>query len=180
MALDTFTDQHAQEFLEYTHKTYLGVADKKNQKECNRHIFSVLLPETTDLGPISLLEISRSWPLIAAIDKDGTAVALQFKDTPWINFVYSVMNDNINEQLEEMTLPKGALALSLSFEMFSQRVDLTTEKTESVKVRQTIVIPRNGQVISLLSERAGETQPVAALNGGTIDLLREVVNRTTP
>ena len=180
MALTTFTDQLAKEYLDYTHKAYLGISDKKDPQECNRHIFSVLLPETTDLGPISLLEISRSWPLIAAIDKDGTAVALPYKDTKWVNFVYSLDHDHINEQLAEMTLPKGALALSFSFEMFSERVNLTTGKVESAKVRQTIVIPRNGQVISLLSERAGETQPVAALNGGTIDLLREVVNRTTP
>jgi hypothetical protein len=180
MALDTFTGQHAKEFLEYTHKAYLGVADKKNPKECNRHIFSVLLPESTDLGPISLLEISRSWPLIAAIDKDGTAVALQFKDTPWVHFVYSVKNDDINEQLEEMTLPRGALALSFSFEMFTERVNLLTGDAESAKVRQTIVVPRNGQVISLLSDQVAGTQPVAALTGGTIDLLRAVVNRTTP
>ena len=180
MALDTFTDQQAKDFLDYTHKAYLGISDRKDPQECNRHIFSVLLPETTNLDPISLLEISRSWPLIAAIDKDGTAVALRYKDTPWVNFVYSVDHDHINEQLAEMTLPKGALVLSFSFEMFSERVNLITGKVESAKVRQTIVVPRNGQIISLLSDRAAGTQPVAALQGGTIDLLKEVVERTKP
>ena len=96
MALDTFTDQQAKDFLDYTHKAYLGISDRKDPQECNRHIFSVLLPETTNLDPISLLEISRSWPLIAAVDKDGTAVALRYKDTPWVNFVYSVDHDHIN------------------------------------------------------------------------------------
>jgi hypothetical protein len=140
----------------------------------------VLLPETTDLGPISLLEISRSWPLIAAVDNDGSATAVPYKDTPWVNFVFSVDHDHINEQLEEMSLPRGALALSFSFEMFSERLNLTTGKVESAKVRQTIVIPRYGQVISLLSDRVAGTQPVAALQGGTINLLKEVVERTKP
>jgi hypothetical protein len=180
MALDTFTDQHATEFLECTHRAYLGIAHKTNPQECIRHIYSTVLPESADLGPISLLEISPSWPLVAPIDETGLGVASQFRDTPWLNFVFSVKSGEIDQQLREMTLPRGAVALSLSFEAFVELLHPHTGQPESGKVRQTVAVMRGGATTSLITHPNWGTDRASALCGGTIELLRKVVERTKP
>lgn len=178
MALTIFTEQHAEMFLQATHKAYLGVPEKAYPKDCNRHIYSVLLPHETEIGTIAMLEISRSWPLIAAIDTDGTAITTPFRDTPWMHFIYSLNNDDFDDQLREMTLPRGSLALSFSFEMLVELLSLNDGTRKPSKVRQTIVILRGGQTLSLITQPGLGTDRVAALNGGTIERLKEVMART--
>lgn len=180
MALTTFTDEHAELFLQATHRAYLGIPEKPGHDECNRHIYSMLLPHDVEIDTIAQLEISRSWHLIAAIDTDGTAITTPFRDTQWTQFIYSMKNDDINDQLREMTLPRGALALSLSFEMLVERVFLNNGTREPTRVRQTIVALRGDRTLSLITQPGLGTDRAVALNGGTIDLLKEVMARTAP
>jgi len=176
MALTTITDQHAEKFLQATHDAYLGIPERK-PLECNRHIYGVLLKEST-LSSLELLEMSRSWPLVAAIDNDGTGHTAPFHDTALEHFVFTMKNDDIDQQLREMTLPQGSVAFSISFERLVEMKDLTKGQATPSKVRQTIVVLRGGRLLSLLTQPDLGTCRPTALNGGTIDLFKDVMART--
>lgn len=180
MALATITDEHAEMFLQTSHKAYLGIPDKENPADCNRHIYSILLPDDSELGVLAMLEMSRSWPLIAALDATGIGITTPFRDTRWMRFVYSIKGEEIDEQLREMTLPRGAAALSFSFEMLVEQIFLNSETYKPSKVRQTIVVLRDGRTMSLITQPGLGTSRAMALTGGTVDLLKEVMARTNP
>jgi len=177
MALTTITDQHAEKFLQATHDAYLGIPERK-PLECNRHIYSALLSKETTLSNLDLLEISRSWPLVAAIDNDGTGITAPFHDTGLEHFVFTMRNDDIDQQLREMTLPQGSVAFSISFERLVEMKDLTNGQATPSKVRQTIVALQGGRLLSLLTQPDLGTCRPTALNGGIIDLFKDVIART--
>jgi len=172
----TITQEHAEKFLQATHDAYLGIPERK-PLECNRHIYGVLLKEST-LSNLDLLEMSRSWPLVAAIDNDGTGVTAPFHDTGFEHFVFTMNDDDIDRQLREMTLPQGSVAFSISFERRVDMKNLTIGRATPSKVRQTIVALQGGRLLSLLTEPALGTVRPTALNGGTIDRFRDVMART--
>jgi len=172
----TITQEHAEKFLQATHDAYLGIPERK-PLECNRHIYGVLLKEST-LSSLELLEMSRSWPLVAAIDNDGTGVTAPFHDTGFEHFVFMMNNDDIDRQLREMTLPQGSVAFSISFERLVEMKDLMNGQATPSKVRQTIIVLQGGRLLSLLTEPALGTVRPTALNGGTIDPLKDVMART--
>jgi hypothetical protein len=87
-------------------------------------------------------------------------------------------NDDINQQLREMTLPRGSVAFSISFERFVETINLTTGQASPTKVRQTIVGLRDGKLMSLLTQPDLGTSRAEALSGGTIDLFKDVMTRT--
>jgi len=177
MALTTITDQHAQKFLQATHDAYLGVPERK-PLECNRHIYGVLMSKETTLSNLELLEMSRSWPLVAAIDNDGTGITAPFHNTGLEHFVFTMNDDDIDQQLCEMTLPQGSVAFSISFERRVDMKNLTTGQATPSKVRQTIVALQGGRLLSLITEPALGTVRPTALNGETIDLFKDVMART--
>ncbi len=177
MALTTITEQHAEKFLQATHDAYLGIPEH-NPSECNLHIYSILLAKEPMLSSLELLELSRSWPLVAAIDKDGTGITADFHGTGFEHFVYTMKNHDINQQLREMTLPRGSVAFSICFERFVETKNLTTGQASPTKVRQTIVALRDGKLMSLLTEPDLGTSRAVALSGGTIDLVRDIMIRT--
>jgi hypothetical protein len=177
MALTTITDQHAEKFLQATHDAYLGIPERK-PFECNRHIYSALMSKETTLSNLELLEMSRSWPLVAAIDNDGTGITAPFHDTGLEHFVFTMNNDDIDQQLREMTLPQGSVAFSISFERLVEMKDLTNGQATPSKVRQTIVVLQGGRLLSLLTQPDLGTCRPTALNGGTIDLFKDVMIRT--
>jgi len=172
----TITQEHAEKFLQATHDAYLGIPERK-PLECNRHIYGVLLKEST-LSSLELLEMSRSWPLVAAIDNDGTGITAPFHDTGLEHFVFTMRNDDIDQQLREMTLPQGSVAFSISFERLVEMKDLTNGQATPSKVRQTIVALQGGRLLSLLTQPDLGTCRPTALNGGTIDLFKDVMART--
>ena len=177
MALTTITDQHAEKFLQATHDAYLGIPERK-ALECNLHIYGVLMSRDTTLSNLDLLEMSRSWPLVAAIDNDGTGVTAPFHDTGLEHFVFTMKNDDIDQQLREMTLPQGSVAFSISFERLVELKDLTSGHATPSKVRQTVVVLQGGRLLSLLTEpELGTCRPMA-LNGEIIDLFKDVMTRT--
>jgi len=172
----TITQEHAEKFLQATHNAYLAIPERK-PLECNRHIYGVLLKEST-LSNLDLLEMSRSWPLVAAIDNDGTGVTAPFHDTGFEHFVFTMNDDDIDQQLCEMTLPQGSVAFSISFERRVDMKNLTTGQATPSKVRQTIVALQGGRLLSLITEPALGTVRPTALNGETIDRFRDVMART--
>jgi len=173
----TITQEHAEKFLQATHDAYLGIPERK-PFECNRHIYSALMSKETTLSNLELLEMSRSWPLVAAIDSDGTGITAPFHDTGLEHFVFAMNNDDIDQQLREMTLPQGSVAFSISFERLVETKDLTKGQATPSKVRQTIVVLRGGRLLSLLTQPDLGTCRPTALNGGTIDLFKDVMART--
>lgn len=173
----TITQEHAEKFLQATHEAYLGIPERK-PLECNLHIYGVLMSKHTSLSNLDLLEISRSWPLVAAIDNDGTGLTAPFHGTGLEHFVFTVKNDDIDRQLREMTLPQGSVAFSISFERLVEIKDLTTGQATPSKVRQTVVVLQDGRLLSLLTQPDLGTVRPAALNGGTIDRFKDVMART--
>jgi hypothetical protein len=77
-----------------------------------------------------------------------------------------------------MTLPRGSVAFSISFERFVETINLTTGQASPTKVRQTIVGLRDGKLMSLLTEPDLGTSRAEALSGGTIDLVKDVMIRS--
>jgi len=171
------TQEHAESFLEAAHRAYLGIPEAKRPGGCNRHIFSLLLAEDAPLGTLEQLELSRSYPRIAAIDGDGTAITTKFKDSPWRHFVFSVNGGEIDDQLEEMKAPHGSVALSFSFEMLVKVLSLSDREAKPAKVRQTIVVLDDGRTMSLITTPGVGTQRAEALTGATMARLKAVIAR---
>ena len=172
----TITQEHAEKFLQATHDAYLGIPERKPM-ECNLHIYGVLMSKETTLSNLDLLEMSRSWPLVAAIDNDGTGVTAPFHDTGLEHFVFTMKNDDIDQQLREMTLPQGSVAFSISFERLVELKDPTTGHATPSKVRQTVVVLNNRRTLSLVTIPGVGTQRAEALTGATIERLKGVIAR---
>lgn len=175
MALNTITEDHAEAFLEVTHEAYLGITSRKPQ-ECNGHIYSVLMPKE-NLSSLELLELSRSWPLVAAIDSDGTGITTGLLDTGFEHFPFTMNNDDVHQQLREMTLPQGSVAFSFSFETALKTKHLTTGEETPSKWLQTIVVLHDGKTLSLVTQPDIGTWRPAAPKGKGIDLLKNVMFR---
>jgi hypothetical protein len=84
----------------------------------------------------------------------------------------------IEQLAREMTLPRGSVAFSISFERSVETKNLTTGQASPSKVRQTIIALRDGKLMSLLTEPDLGTSRAEALSGGTIDLVKDVMIRS--
>jgi len=174
----TITEEDLQNFLKLCHQTYTNVPPKKDPLESLGHIYSILIPEESVLDPVSMLQLSRRCRLMAAIDRDGSGVSIPIEGTNYSLFAFAPKDaeDNIDRQLEEMTLPRGSLALALSLEAFIILAKPDGNRTEPMKVRQTFVAAPGGRICSLVSTPDSVIE-AKSFFGETMERFQAVVER---
>ncbi|MFM8650151.1 MAG: hypothetical protein ACKODY_10370 [Actinomycetota bacterium] len=178
MAHTSPTPNQLERFAALCHKCYLRAA---TEHESCRHIFNVLLPPDADLGPLELLELCPTTRIIAKTH-EGRFLTMPFAESPWIQFPFSTFAEPA-EAISEMKLPEEAVAFCVSFESsmifkpILNRVSGTEAELKPTKVRQTVVVARDGRTSSLLTPEGKSTVKAADIWGGTINEMKDAFSR---
>jgi hypothetical protein len=172
------TEEDLEGFLKLCHGSYLSVPPMEDSHTSLGHVFSILIPDESALDPVSILQLSRRFPLKAAIDINGHGVGIPIRDTNFMLFAFAPKDEDndVNRQLEEMTLPRGSLAFGLSYENFVVMADSHGSDSGPIRVRQTYVIAPGGRMNSFIT-LPDSTIQANGFFGKTVALLHDVVER---
>ena len=96
--------------VEGSHKSFLATTKPFTPSMC---FYSLLLEKHTEFGALEQLELSPS-SRITAVRSGDNYVSTPFADTDLHQFVFSLEGDPV-ERLGEMRVPKGTLAMCLSY-----------------------------------------------------------------
>lgn len=178
MAHTSPTPEQLQRFADSCHKCYVQAAVKHDS--C-RHIFNVLLPPDADLGPLTMLELCPTTRIIARMH-EGRFLTIPFTGSSWIQFPFSTSGEPA-DVIAEMKLPEEAVAFCVSFEsgaIFKPVLDRLSGSDSSstpMKIRQTVVVSKDGRTSSLLTPEGKNTVKADGIWGGTITEMKEAFSR---
>ena len=178
MAHTSPTPEQLERFAALCHKCYLHAA---SENESCRHVFNVLLPPDPDLGPLAMLDLCPTTRIIAKSHR-GRFLTMPFAGSPWIQFPFSTFGEPA-EAISEMKLPDEAVAFCVSFEsgvIFKPILDRRSGTDASLvptKIRQTVVVARDGRTFSLLTPDGKTTVKADSIWGGTINDMKDAFSR---
>ncbi len=147
-------------------------------------IFSLLLEKEAEFGALEQLELSPSAEIIA-VREEGRYVSVPFRDTNLHQFVFSLSGDPL-ENLGEMTVPRGTLAICLSYAVaMSPRIvnadgslGSTFEYSRDSMIRATTTLASDGTHWSSLSPGTNDSFQTQELWNTVPLLMGEVFRRS--
>lgn len=174
MARDTHPTVNARELAWFTtmiHETF--------QKVCaggtTNFMFGCLLPSSTTLGVLDLLELNLTHKVICETDERGRPLVSSLQGVSKWSFFPFTVDVHPSEALAAMTLPKATLAFGMASEMWMRKLPLDPEgnpigdleDAPTITGWQTTSVSRRGHIHTLIRDELGQShQPSSA--GGRI------------
>ncbi len=164
--------------------SHFGALNSLSEKSSAKHAYVALVPRGTDMAdPLTTLAISPTRNLIAPME-NGNLKSFPFTDK-WDQIFFTMLGDPV-EQLKEMTLPKGTLALAFSglIELTKTAVApdesgaLSPSDPTVVDAFMTVAVARHGRGITILTPAGEPTFRPDDIASPVGVVMREVLLRT--
>jgi len=164
--------------------SHFGALKSLSETSTAKHAYVALIPQGTDMTePLTALAISPTLNLIAPME-NGFLKTFRFTDK-WDQVFFTMLGDPV-EQLKEMTLPKGTLALAFSglVELTKTTVApdesgaLTPSDPTVVDAFMTVAVARHGRGVTILTPAGEPTFRPDDIASPVGVAMREVLLRT--
>lgn len=174
---------HIHKFAKVAHECFVSWASKKESVPT----YTMLLPNDTVIGSLDALEISPLHRLHAP-KADDHYITVPLRGTPLMMFGF-IMEGDLYDHLRNMTLPRSALALSLSSETWMRclKTDNSGEPIGDIKTVEpitgwnTIIIDRDTHTYNLLSFNGEEGMldlETTSTGGRTVMAMKQMMVRS--
>ena len=136
-------------------------------------MFGCLLPASTTLNVLDVLELSLVRTVNHESDKNGRPIVRTLEAAPkWAIFPFSIEQHPI-EALAEMKLPKATLAFAMASEMHMRKLPTddegnpigSLEDAETITGWQTTSVSTRGQIHTLIRDEFGQSHTPSNAGG---------------
>ena len=150
-----------------------------------RHMFSILIDRSAVMGPLELLGLSPLREIKTAKVGDQY-VSIPFPGSDLVVWPFTILGNPL-EQLRNMTLPRGAVALGVALETTVKLVPCDEQKRpvgllddiEGAPAYSTLVVGRGGTKVSLINLKGlDEVHEEEEAAGELVLRMREVITRS--
>jgi len=172
MARNTHPTVSARELSWFTtmmHETF--------QKVCaggtTNFMFGCLLPSSTTLNVLDLLELNLTHKVICETDEKGRPLVHSLQGAPKWSFFPFTVDVHPSKALAAMTLPKATLAFSMASEMYMRKLPLdqegnpigNLEDAPTVTGWQTTSVSQRGHIHTLIRDELGQSHQPSSVDG---------------
>jgi len=136
-------------------------------------MFGCLLPSSTTLNVLDLLELNLTHKVICETDEKGRPIVRSLPSAPkWSIFPFTV-DDHPSKALAAMTLPKATLAFGMASEMYTRKLPLdqegnpigNLEDAPTLTGWQTTSVSGRGHIHTLIRDELGQSHQPSSVDG---------------
>lgn len=178
------TQDHLHTFAKVAHECFISMVGKSE----SRPTYALLVPRDAEFGLLEVLEISPCHRF-RAVKVDDHYVAGELRGAPSLVMIPFTIEGDLYDHLQYMTLPKSALALSLSTEMWVKCLktddsgepigDINT--VEPITGYNTFVVARDTHTLTLTTfggEEGMQELETTSVGGRTATAMKEMMIRS--